>query len=107
MDAFQKQQIQRAEQGFIPTTGPLVRCDVYVTDPTSPTGKSKKLEIPNDALAWLQNQLQAQGTQLQELHELPQNIQAQEAQYYGTAAALQNIDEPSSNNRGLQQPTNG
>lgn len=101
MDAFQKQQIQRAEQGFIPTSGTLVRCDVYVTDPTSPTGKSKKLEVPNDALVWLQAQLQAQGMQLNELHDLPQNVQAQEAQYYGTAASLQNAGGPPPANRGF------
>lgn len=101
MDAFQKQQIQRAEQGFIPTTGPLVRADIYVTDPTSPTGKSKKMEIPNDALVWLQEHLQAQGTQLQELHSLPQGVQAQEAQYYGTAAAQQNVGGPPPTNRGF------
>lgn len=101
MDAFQKQQIQRAEQGFIPTTGPLVRCDIYVTDPSSPTGKSKKFEVPNDALTWLQSHLLAQGTQLQELHDLPQNVQAQEAQYYGTAAAQQQMGGPPPNNRGF------
>jgi hypothetical protein len=101
MDAFQKQQIQRAEQGFIPTTGPLVRADIYVTDPTSPTGKSKKMEIPNDALVWLQTHLQSQGTQLQELHDLPQNVQAQEAAYYGTPASLQNVGGPPPPNRGF------
>jgi len=101
MDAFQKAQIQRAEQGFIPTTGALVRCDIYVTDPTSPKGKSMKLEIPNDSLMWLKEQLTTQGTQLQELHSLPQNVQAQEAQYYGTAASLQNVGGPPPNNQGF------
>jgi hypothetical protein len=101
MDAFQKQQIQRAEQGFIPTTGPLIRCDVYVTDPSSPTGKSKKLELPNDAVVWMVEQLKVQGTQLQELHELPQNVQAQVAQQYGSAPMQQSTDGPLSNNRGF------
>lgn len=94
IDAFQKQQIQRAEQGFIPTTGPLIRCDVYVTDPSSPTGKSKKLELPNDAVVWLTEHLKLQGTQLQELHELPQNVQALEAQHYGAGLQQPGISVP-------------
>ena len=101
LDAFQKQQIQRAEQGFIPTTGPLIRVDAYETDPNSPTGKSRKMEIPNDAIVWLKNQMKAQGVQLQELHEMPQNVQALEAQYYGPDASQQNMDGPPSNNRGF------
>lgn len=101
MDSFQKAQIQRAEQGFIPTSGPLIRCDVYVTDPSSPTGKSKKLELPNDAVVWLTEHLKLQGTQLQELHELPQNVQALEAQHYGAGAAVPNMGGPPPNNQGF------
>jgi hypothetical protein len=89
MDAFQAQQIQRAEQGFIPTSGPLIKCDVYITDPSSPTGKSKKLELPNDAVVWLTEHLKLQGTQISEMHELPQNIQAMEAQHYGPGSQQQ------------------
>jgi hypothetical protein len=89
MDAFQKQQIQRAEQGFIPTTGALIRCDVYVTDPSSPTGKSKKVEIPNDSLQWLLAQLGAQGTQMDLIHKQDQNVQALEAQHYGPGSQQQ------------------
>ncbi len=101
IDAFQKAQIQRAEQGFIPTSGPLIRCDVYVTDPNSPTGKSKKLELPNDAVVWLMDHLKLQGTQLQELHELPQNVQALEAQHYGAGSAVENTGGPPPNNQGF------
>lgn len=100
MDSFQKQQIQRAEQGFIPTSGALIRCDVYETDPSSPTGKSKKVELPNDALMWLMKQLATQGTQIQELHSLPQNVQAMEAQHYGPGS-VQNMGGPPLNNQGF------
>jgi hypothetical protein len=97
MDAFQKAQIQRAEQGFIPTTGALIRCDVYVTDPNSPSGKSKKLELPNDSVVWLVKQLEVQGAQIQELHSQDQNVQALEAQYYGPGSMQQQGGPPPTN----------
>lgn len=89
MDAFQKQQIQRAEQGFIPTTGPLIKVDAYETDPNSPTGKSSKMEFPNDAIMWLKAQMAAQGVQMDIMHNQDQNVQAMEAQYYGPGAQQQ------------------
>lgn len=101
MDAFQKQQIQRAEQGFIPTTGPLIRVDAYETDPNSPSGKSRKMEIPNDAIVWLKTHLAAQGTQLNELHDLPQNAQAIQAQFYGTGSNQEPQVEPNPANQGF------
>lgn len=91
MDAFQKQQIQRAEQGFIPTTGPLIRVDAYETDPNSPSGKSKKMEIPNDAIVWLRTQMAAQGVQMDILHGQDQNVQAMEASMYGPDASQQGM----------------
>ena len=80
IDAFQKQQIQRAEQGFIPTSGLLVPCDFYVQDPSDSTGtKTRRARFPYDALNWLLNQLQAQGTAQQSMQDMPQNLQAQYA----------------------------
>ena len=82
IDAFQKQQIQRAEQGFIPTSGLLVPCDFYVQDPSDPTGvKTRRARFPESALNWLLQQLQAQGTAQQSLADMPQNLQAQYAQH--------------------------
>jgi hypothetical protein len=94
MDSFQKQQIQRAEQGYIPTTGPLIKVDAYETDPTSPTGKSKKMEFPNDAIMWLKEQMMAQGVQMDIMHSQDQNVQALEAQYYGPGSEQMGMSVP-------------
>lgn len=52
--------VQRAEQGFIPTGGYLVVCDLYMPDPTNPE-KTKRARLPYESLQWLVKQLEAQG----------------------------------------------
>ena len=77
IDAAQKAQIARAEQGFIPTSGLLVPCDFYVQDPSDPTGaKTRRARFPEDALNWLIEQLKAQGTMQQSMSDMPQEMQA-------------------------------
>lgn len=88
LDAFQKQQIQRAEQGFIPTSGYLVSCQFYVTDPTDPTGmKTRQARVPSDSMSWLLQQLKTQGSMMQEMDAMPQNLQAQQAQMIASGGA--------------------
>lgn len=56
------QEQQRAQAGFIPTGGALVKTDYYVNhDPTNPA-KAMRAMFPTEALAWLQKKLDEQGT---------------------------------------------
>lgn len=70
---FLKQQIEelrKAQAGLIPTTGPLVRADVYVADDPSKPDKTSRMEVPNDALMWLRENLEKQGIAQERLQEL-------------------------------------
>lgn len=76
MQAFQVLQLQRAEQGFIPTGGGFVKCDLYVPDPTNP-GKQMRAIVPQQALSWLLKQIEAQGGMMAELNGMPQGAQVE------------------------------
>jgi hypothetical protein len=77
MSAQEKLEIQRAQSGFIPTTGPLVRTDLKSEVPNSSGGmKTVSKSFPIDALAWLEKQMQAQGVGLETLAGLDQSAQA-------------------------------
>jgi hypothetical protein len=74
-------QIQRAEQGFIPTGGYMITCQMYLTDPSDPTGKKTRLaRVPYQALEWLVQHLNAQGQGQDELHGMDESSQSQIAQ---------------------------
>lgn len=76
--------IQRAEQGFIPTGGYLVTCQLYVTDPADASGKKTRLaRVPYSSLEWLIQQLQAQGQGQQELQDMDEHSQAMIANKMG------------------------
>lgn len=79
MQAFQVQQLQRAEQGFIPTGGGFVKCDLYVPDPASP-GKQMRATFPQQSLVWLQKQIDAQGGMMSEMQSMNQGAQVEVAQ---------------------------
>lgn len=80
INAQQTLEIQRAESGFIPTSGYLVGMDFYVTDPSDPTGvKTRRARLPQDAVSWLIKQLEAQGTMMGEMQDMNQGAQAQVA----------------------------
>jgi hypothetical protein len=105
IDAAQKMQIQRAEQGFIPTSGLLVPCDFYVQDPSDPTGvKTRRARFPYDALNWLLNQLQNQGTMMEGFKSMPQSQQAQYAQMMGGAGGQSGASPPPSSPSGGGMP---
>jgi hypothetical protein len=67
-------EIQKAEAGFIPSGGYLVKCDFYIGDAANPT-KTKRVAIPSEALNWLIEKLKTQGTELVELAKDPQGVQ--------------------------------
>lgn len=64
-------EIQRAQAGFIPTSGYLAKCDLYQGDPADPT-KVKRISLPSDAVSWLVEALKKQGTAMMPVKELPQ-----------------------------------
>jgi hypothetical protein len=95
IDSFQKMQIQRAEQGFIPTGGYMVACDFYVQDPSDPSGvKTRRARLPYQAMEWLIQQLETQGQSQDQLAHMDQNLQTMYAE-----SALRSPDfKPLSNN---------
>lgn len=71
-------QIQRAEQGYIPTDGALITCNMYVPDASGdPKKVSKLVRIPYSALQWLIKHLETQGQSLQSLEDMQTGQQAQ------------------------------
>lgn len=78
-EASNIQQIQMAEQGFIPTGGYLVVVDFYVADPQDPA-KTRRARIPYEAIKWLIEKLETQGQSLDELEKMNHGALAQMAQ---------------------------
>lgn len=78
MLAQDKAELQRAESGFIPTTGPLIRTDLKAEVPNASGGmKTVSKSFPIDALAWLEKQMQAQGASVETLMQLSEEQKAQ------------------------------
>ena len=74
IDAKQKAEILRAQQGIIPTDGYLVTCDFYVS---TSEGKTKRAKLPYSAVNWLIKQLESQGTTLEDLEKMQQGVLAE------------------------------
>lgn len=77
MEAANQQAIQRAEQGFIPTGGAMITCQMYVNNPKDPTGKPSLVRVPYAALDWLLKQLASQGVEQDQLQDMNEGAQAQ------------------------------
>ena len=73
--AKQLQALKDAESEFIPSSGALVKADLYVNDPNSPT-KSSRAKVPADALQWLLDKLATQGINFEELERLQNSAAA-------------------------------
>ncbi len=101
MQAFQVQALQRAEQGFIPTGGGFVKCDLYVPDPVSP-GKQMRATFPQQALVWLQSQIDSQGGMMAGMQGMPQGAQAEIAERLTGPAGMQAAPQ-----MGLRAPSGG
>jgi len=69
LEVAKQQAIQRAQAGFIPSTGYLVTTQVYAPDPANPKA-TKALRLPYDSIAWLSKQLEAQGQGQAELAQM-------------------------------------
>lgn len=77
MEAIRIAKIQRAEQGFIPTGGYLVKLDFYMDDPKNPSGKTQRAQLPYESVAWLMKQLEVQGQSQEQLSNMNAGAQAQ------------------------------
>jgi hypothetical protein len=77
MQAEIELKIQRAKDGFIPTGGYLVTCDLYVSNQKDPTTKPTRARVPYESLTWLIKQLEVQGQSLEQLQTMSQGGQAQ------------------------------
>jgi len=76
LEAQKQVQIQRAQQGYIPTGGQLLGCDFFVSDPANPT-RTRRARLPSESVQWLVTQLEAQGQGLEQLENLNSGSQAQ------------------------------
>lgn len=70
----EQQQLKAMQADFIPAQGYLTTCDFYVSDPKNPES-TKRAKIPMDSIAWLIDRLEAQGSSLERLEEMPQAAQ--------------------------------
>lgn len=93
-DILVKQQValMRAQQGYIPTGGYLVKADFYVQ---TPSGGSKRVELPFESVSWLIKQIEAQGESLEAIAAM------NKGQVQDMANKLLNA------NQGPQQPPQG
>jgi hypothetical protein len=70
-DLLLAQEIQMAQAGFIPASGPEVMVQLYDRDPTNP-GTTKRIKLPSDSIMWLVKKLESQGSYLQGIDGMPQ-----------------------------------
>jgi hypothetical protein len=75
-EAYKQLQLQRAKDGYIPTGGYLVVCDLYVPSPTKgDPEKTQRARVPYEALSWLIKQLEAQNMGQAELNQMDSSQQ--------------------------------
>jgi len=80
----QKQEIERAQAGQVPTGGYLVTCDMYVPKKENPA-ETQRVRMPFQALEWLQKKREDQGMGLEKLEQMQMGTQAEMAQMYNNA----------------------
>ncbi len=76
-EARKAEEIKRAQQGFIPTDGALIACDMYVENKEDPTKAPKRARVPQKAMAWLMEQMEIQGDTMDQLESLERSSLAQ------------------------------
>lgn len=81
MDAQETQEIQMMKADFIPTGGALVGVDVYTEVPNSSGGKKTvRARVPYEAVQWLLQKLDVQGTTQSSIDSMDQSSQSDLAQ---------------------------
>jgi hypothetical protein len=99
----EQQKLKAMESEFIPSTGPLVKADIYVSDPDKPS-KTSRAKIPMDALEWLLKQLETQGVNMKELERLQQSAAAEVAEGFLQQGQIPQapLDQESADNMVMQ-----
>jgi hypothetical protein len=77
-DAYNKKMLKMMENQFIPTSGPMVVCDVWVPKPGKPA-QTERVKLPSDAIQDLINKLKLQGTMVESMEGTPEGAQAEVA----------------------------
>lgn len=86
----QNEAIASAKSEWIPTSGYMVVCDLYVSDVKDPM-KTRRARVPYDALSWLIKKLEVQGSALDKLEQQNPQVQAELA---GQAMGAQGQGSP-------------
>lgn len=76
-EALIQQQIQEQaalNSQYIPSGGGLIRTDMWIPDPSSPTGKQMRASVPYESLAWLLDRLGKQGMTQEALKQQQQAV---------------------------------
>ncbi len=68
-EAYKQLQLQRAKDGYIPTGGYLVVCDLYVPKKDNPA-ETQRARLPYESLTWLIQQLEAQNMGIAQLEAM-------------------------------------
>lgn len=63
--------MKAAQSEFIPTTGAMIACDMYIPN-EDPTKTPKRVRVPYTALDWLVKQLERQGMSMQAIEQMNQ-----------------------------------
>lgn len=69
------------ESEMIPTGGALIKADMYIADKKDPS-KTKRVEVPYQALDWLINILEKQGATQESFENMNQGLQADIARQF-------------------------
>lgn len=70
MESQRQLALQRAEQGFIPTGGAMITCQMYVPNTKDPMGKPNLVRVPYASLDWLLQQLGSQGQSQEQIADM-------------------------------------
>jgi hypothetical protein len=76
------------QKDFIPSGGALITCMMQVKDPSKP-GKTQQVRLPYEALFWLINRLEAQGSSLETLQNTNPQVTADLANSMQSQKVLQ------------------
>lgn len=75
-EADQQRKLLAAKNDLIPAQGFMVPVDFYVADPRDPN-KTRRARVPYDALAWLIQRLQDQGSLIEGLADAPDQMKVE------------------------------
>lgn len=76
--ARKAKEIQAAKDGFVPTGGSLITLSMQVADPSTSSG-TRQVRLPYEAVNWLMQRLEDQGTGLKEIEGMNTGAVAQMA----------------------------